>query len=111
MEERKSITIFDGKEYILSNEELSKHKNRAELETDNFRCFYKDLVSEDLISIYGGTFVAYQKGILCGQSKNRDLLKDIAKCYYGSSSLSVFLVPEEGASLEIQNIQSLQEKF
>ncbi|UCD03781.1 MAG: hypothetical protein JSW73_04550 [Candidatus Woesearchaeota archaeon] len=95
MEELKRIT---HKEFLLSHEELAKQKG-GNSKTDNTIFFIAEFNKGDL-DRYRGTFVAYQKGVLCGQSKYGIVLYNQAKSYYGGSSLSVLRVPKSGETLD-----------
>jgi hypothetical protein len=86
-------------DYLLSHEELSHQESRGESGSDNVPFFRKDVTS-GLLDDYKGTAVAYHKGVLCGQDKDSDELFRKASSYYGTSSLAVFLVPEEASKLE-----------
>jgi len=87
------------REFILTHTGLSHIKDRCVSRGGNGYWFLHDLFDRDLKG-YEGTFVAYQKGILCGQSENGKLLYDDASSYYGSSGLSVFRVPQNRETLE-----------
>jgi len=86
-------------DYLLDHGELSNQKSRGESGSDNVRCFRSDVTS-GILDDYKGTAVAYHKGVLCGQGKDDDALFKKACSYYGTSSLAVFLVPEEASGLE-----------
>lgn len=79
------------REFILTPGALSSQPDRGK-DADNTEYFGKDLESGRL-NAFRGSFVAYQKGVLCGQSKDRDLLFRSARACYGQSSLDVFQVP------------------
>ena len=54
------------------------------------------------LKFYEGTFVAYWKGILCGQSVNGEALLKRASDYYGSSNLAIFKVPLDGKKVNLE---------
>ncbi len=87
------LNIFTGFEYLLSHEQLARESlRRPKLTTNNQNNFRRDY-TDGRINQYHNSFVAYQQGILCGQSKDGAGLFDCAREYYGSSNLTVFLVP------------------
>jgi hypothetical protein len=92
-------------EYILDHRELAKRPDRSTSAEGNIHVFMKD-VENGLLVPYERTFIAYQKGVLCGQSRNGKKLYGIASGYYGSSGLSVFKVPTRGK--EASYIRSLE---
>ena len=77
-------------EFLYSHEELSKHDRG--IDAPNQQWFQSDF-TQGLLDRYTGTFVAYHKGVLCGQSKDGKGLYEEAQQYFGSSNLAVFLVP------------------
>jgi hypothetical protein len=81
------------KEYVLSPEEISKYDRfgLSDFGENNFLNFKRDLLIHNL-NFYKGTFVAYNKGILCGQSENRELLYQEASKLHGTENLAVFKV-------------------
>ncbi len=87
------------REYILTHGQLSAQKERGDSYLDNFPAFEEDLKLARLDD-YRGDFIAYQKGILCGHSKNGHELYETATSYYGGSSLAVFRVPMNDEPLE-----------
>jgi hypothetical protein len=94
------VTILDApREFILSHKFLSLQEERGESAADNIPNFRNDFLNGKLKD-YEGTFVSYQKGILCGQSENRKQLFNKATEYYGFSSLAVFNVPMFETNLE-----------
>ncbi len=98
------IKVVDLREFILSHDALSIAPERGKSHEDNMFWFEHDLRSGHLKQ-YTGTFVAYQIGILCGQSRDGEKLYDQAHAYYGSSNLAVFPVPEnlDGLAKAIEN--------
>jgi len=72
---------------ILSHKLLSQQPPRGESREDNVPGFRTDYAN-GLFEGYPGTAVAYQKGILCGQSRKPQDLYEKAVEYYGSSSLA-----------------------
>ena len=81
-------------EYILSHGDLAREPEGPN-GLANAVCFMADLWRQRL-EPYRGTFVAYHRGVLCGQSANRDVLWTEASAYYGSSTLAVLHVPVAG---------------
>jgi len=99
------IQIIGFNEYILSHRELARQNSKGEFESDNillFECDYKS----GALNLYKGTFVLYHKGVLCGQSKDGELLIKKATSYYGASNLTAIHVPEELSGLEDSVINS-----
>jgi len=76
-------------EFILSHDALSQQMVR---EGDNVKLFREDYINKAL-NPFLNSFVAYQKGILCGQSACKEQLFKRAGGYYGTSSLMVVYVP------------------
>lgn len=93
------LQVIRLNEYILSHEELAHQPERGDSAVDNTR-FFKIDFGNGLLNRYNGTFVAYHKGTLCGQSKDGELLFDKASEYYGNSNLAVFNVPKTPGELE-----------
>jgi hypothetical protein len=91
--EGQGIRVLDLTEYILSHAELAAQSERDESGNSNTLWFFEDLKSGAL-NRYKGTYVAYHKGTLCGQSSEKDSLFKQAQNYYGRSNLAVFRVPE-----------------
>ena len=94
-------------ESILHHGAEAKLPNRCDSEGDNIVLFVADLKDGKLDS-YKGTYVAYQKGNLVGQSKDGDKLWQAAGAYYGSSSLTVFKVPEKPE--DVKNLRAYMDK-
>ena len=86
------LDVVTLREYILSHGELAKQPDRGARQADNPAFFKADFL-EGRLDRYEGTFVAYQKGVLCGQSEDGEKLHHQAACYYGTSGLTVFQVP------------------
>lgn len=93
------VTERQSYEYILSHEELARQEVRGDVGLDNIPFFKMDF-RRGTLDCYKGTAVAYHKGILCGQSENKEGLFEQAKSYYGSSNLAVFEVPNNTTGLE-----------
>jgi hypothetical protein len=93
------INLLNPNEYILNHDDLASKRDRGDSASANIPCFKEDFLKGRLNN-YKETFVAYQKGILCGQSKNQEELFKKATSYYGFSSLAVFMVPKEISQLE-----------
>ncbi len=64
--------------YYLSHGELSQLSERGNSERDNIPSFRDDLRMGFLIG-YDGTFVAYHKGVLCGQARDGDELLSVTQ--------------------------------
>ncbi len=77
------------REYYLTHGALAQQPTRA---GDNQSLFVHDLIDGRFLG-YRGSYVAYQKGVLCGQSVDGETLFDCTGRYYGISSLGVFKVP------------------
>jgi len=75
--------------YLLSHDALSLHPSRG----SNADAFVRDL-GEAVLNRYGQTSVAYQKGVLCGQHRDGDVLYRVGKRYYGHSHFAVIEVPK-----------------
>jgi len=99
MGEQTNIQVIELTEFILSHGALAMQPDRGASYRANGPCFKQDFQKGVLMS-YTNTFVAYQKGTLCGQSADGDTLFDKAKGYYGGSGLAVFSVPENAEGLE-----------
>ena len=94
-----TLNIFTGREYLLSHEQLARQSNSIVNALDNPTAFRSDF-DKGQLNVYRQSFVAYQQGVLCGQSKNAELLFNKAREYYGGSNLAVFLVPDSRDDLE-----------
>lgn len=93
------LNIFAGVEYLLSHEQLARESESLVEALDNDVAFRSDF-DMGRLNLYQHSFVAYHKGVLCGQSKvGRELYAE-ARTYYGGSNLAVFLVPEYVSELE-----------
>lgn len=95
----KKLQIVQFREYILSIEKLIEEPGRGIDHADNAPYFKVDFL-EMKLDRYKGTYVAYHKGILAGQSKDGNLLFHEFSCVHGDSSLMVFRVPENRESLD-----------
>ena len=95
----KKLQIVALREYILGIEKLMEEPGRGIDHVDNAPYFKVDFLELKLKS-YTGTFVAYQKGILVGQSKDGNLLYHEFSCLHGGSNLTVFGVPEDREFLD-----------
>ncbi|UCD03887.1 MAG: hypothetical protein JSW73_05095 [Candidatus Woesearchaeota archaeon] len=97
------LRVSDDKkirEFLLTPKGLSKEENRGLIKKHNAYWFVNDLFDKKLVG-YEGTFVAYQKGILCGQSEDGKLLYKEAKFFYDDNpNISVFKVPKDGKTLD-----------
>lgn len=103
-QKEKKIEVIQLREFILSHSALSMQPERGASYRANGPCFKQDF-AKGVLEPYVGTFVAYQKGTFCGQSRDGKLLKDKATEYYGGSGLAVFQVPKNSDGLE-QAIES-----
>jgi hypothetical protein len=99
MGKQTNIQVIELTEFILSHEALSMQPERGASYRSNGPCFKQDF-QKGVLNPYFNTFVAYQKGTLCGQSADGDVLFDKAERYYGGSGLAVFPVPESAEGLE-----------
>lgn len=87
------VEILDSpKEFILSHDLLASQRDRGDSASANIPNFKQDYLKGRLRN-YNNTFVAYHKGVLCGQSKYKQELFDKATNYYGFTNLAVFRVP------------------
>ncbi|MBI2110235.1 hypothetical protein HYT51_00440 [Candidatus Woesearchaeota archaeon] len=100
MEEINGISIVTLENYLLSHNELAQQAERGDVAADNLLFFKLDLRHGKLDRYEEGSFVAYHKGVLCGQSFNRHNLVNTAIGYYGDSNLAVFRIPKKGEILE-----------
>ena len=93
-----NVVLFN---YILSHGMLSRQDERGKTGSieDNVNSFKEDFENGRL-EVYRGTYAAYQKGILCGQHINREILYETASQYFGKSGLSIFRVPSYSEELE-----------
>ena len=99
MERINGLRIIKLEEYILSHGGLSKQLDRGETAADNLLFFKLDLRQRRLNRYQEGSYVAYHKGVLCGQSSEGLRLFNTAKEYYGSSNLAVFKIPKKDERL------------
>ncbi len=94
------LAVVTLREYILHGEELCRLPDRGLHQNQNPIFFRADFL-EGKLERYEGTWVAYQKGILCGQSADGKKLRHEATCHYGGSGLTVFPVPAtKGATID-----------
>jgi hypothetical protein len=103
------IQVIELSEYILSHEALTHQKNRGDSASANSISFKLDFM-EGLLDHYKGTSVVYHKGVLCGQSANKNKLFKKATVYYGFSNLAVFDVPGTSGDLETAVENALGQK-
>ena len=104
MEGELTITKNCKYEFLLSHDALAKQPDRGDDGSSNAPCFKEDY-EQGKLNRYRGTYVAYHKGVLCGQSKEGDLLYKAATNYYGRSNLVVFEVPKNPDLLETKILQ------
>ena len=111
MGEQEEIQVVELNEFILSHVALALQPSRGASYRDNGPCFRQDF-AKGVLQPYEDTFVAYQKGKLCGQSKNGELLMKKAAYFYGGAGLAVFQVPKNAAGIEkaIENAQGWVDK-
>jgi len=100
MKEINGISIVTLEHYLLSHDELSQQAERGDVAADNLLFFKLDLRQGKLDRYEEGSFVAYHKGVLCGQSVQGLKLFNTAKGYYGDSNLAVFRLPKKGETLK-----------
>ncbi|MBW2986579.1 hypothetical protein KY333_04385 [Candidatus Woesearchaeota archaeon] len=112
MGEQINIRVIELTEFILSHGALAMQPERGASYRANGPCFKQDFQKGVLGQYEPNTFVAYQKGTMCGQSADGDTLFDKAKGYYGGSGLAVFQIPENAEGLEdaIENGQGWFDK-
>lgn len=79
------------REYVLCHDALARFKKKTLDASANLLSFVTDTAEGKLDHLHD-TFIAYWKGILCGQSRDGKKLYDQASAYYGSSNLAVFQV-------------------
>jgi len=94
------LSIVTLEHYLLSRDELAQQAERGESAADNLLFFKLDLRQRRLNRYQEGSYVAYHKGVLCGQSFQRLNLFNAAKKYHGSSNLAVFKIPKKGEIIE-----------
>ncbi len=87
------VVTAESREFLLSHGGLAATANREPADKINSHYFTEDFAVGRLSGL-DGTFVAYQKGIFCGQSLDQTILYNQARGYYGGSSLAVFRVPQ-----------------
>jgi hypothetical protein len=85
-------------EFYFSHALLAMQPKRGDLPSDNTRSLLEDLTSGVLLG-YEGSYVLYQKGVFCGQSRDWGELLITAQRYYGGSNLAVFKVPGPARAL------------
>lgn len=103
------IKITTLEEYILSHEELEKQRTKKDFKHDNLFYFADDLIKGRLDK-HKESYVLYLRGVLCGQSKDKDLLTKTALDYYKSPNISVFRVPTNRENFrELKEIEKLTE--
>ncbi len=90
------------KEYLLRHGELTPAMPLWETRRDNAFYFARDVMAGK-INYYEGTFVAYRRGALVGQSKNKRALYHKAREYYGTLNLTVFPVPTQKTDKSIED--------
>lgn len=86
-----------NREFLFSHEELSRHKRNDWVSNQPY--FQMDY-RQGKLDEYKGTFVAYHKGVMCGQSADGQKLYSEAEQYYGKSNLAVFRVPKTWEEME-----------
>ena len=64
-----------GREFIMSHRLLAERDTRGDDHVSNVNFFLEDL-SRGIMDRYKGTYVAYHKGVFCGQSKEGEKLFD-----------------------------------
>lgn len=94
----KVIDSFDSglREFYLSHGALAQQPSQF---GDDRSLFVHDLI-DGKFKDYRGSFVAYQKGVFCGQSGDGQHLYNCLGRYYGVSSLVVFRVPARSEKIE-----------
>ena len=92
------INTVELKEYILGYAALARAPERGHVAEDN-PTFFKIDFRNGALNQYVGTYVAYHKGILAGQSEDGEALFRKFKSMHGSSSLTVFRIPENNKEL------------
>ena len=69
------LQIIEKEEYVLSLREFKHEKKSKETkDKDNNKAFMSDLEA-GVLNRYSGGHVAYKDGILCGHSKDAELLR------------------------------------
>jgi|GEM_PF-1888424 len=91
-------------EYLLGHDALTLFPARVNLIGETPRVFLNDWRVTKALNRYYGSFVAYQKGILAGQSKNAEALYRTALSFYGGSTLQVFRVPRLSESVTLEMV-------
>ena len=77
--------------YLLSHGSLAKIPDKGRNGTVNLPCLREDL-DNGRLDQYRGSWVAYHKGVLCGESSEGRGLYEAAWTYYGKSNLTIFRV-------------------
>ena len=88
-------------EFVLSKDDYAARppRGRDGCASQTTRAFIDDFRA-GVLNRYRGTFVAYKKGILIGQSSDQKLLLLTTGRTYGLDQLAVFPVPRVKESLE-----------
>jgi hypothetical protein len=95
------MVLHEGKaqrDYYLTHGELSQLPEGGKSEKANVPAFQEDFRKGFLIGYDG--FVAYHKGVLCGQARDGRELLETTQRYYGSSNLAVFRVPQGDETID-----------
>ncbi len=103
-------------EYVLSSHEYKirrffRVKEKKSL--DNKSSFLEDLHNKKLDryvnpAVYIETFVLYKDGILCGQSKDREVLENEGKFALCEPNLAIYVIPANKQELNPTNLINTQ---
>lgn len=87
------LKIIKKEEYVLDFKEFLFEKSRKDESADanNDLSFRRDLEKGDL-GRYAGTFVAYKEGVLCGQSKDEETLRENINFVLCTPNISLYKV-------------------
>ena len=93
------LQVITREEYVLSTEEFSRELRekfkKPNFNSDNRVNFLWDFGTGEL-NRYRGTYVVYKEGILCGQSKDKELLYRDAVFNLCSPDIDLYPVPKNG---------------
>lgn len=81
-------------EFVLDYREFLIEKRRNGRVIDNKTSFEND-VKSGLLDRYQETYVAYKKGILCGQSKDEKVLRKNVDFMLYNNNIDLFYVPKK----------------
>lgn len=87
------LKIIKKEEYVLDSKEFLFEKSRKEqLENTNNDLSFRRDMEKGALERYAGTFVAYKEGVLCGQSKNEEILRENINFVLCTPNVSLYKV-------------------